>query len=550
MCGLDGLGFRTFEELRKLGEEVVVVVADLREGFAPRAKTQGATIIEGNYRDEATLRAARIEQARALVVTESNDVGNIHSALAAQELNPRLRIVLRIFNQDFGGRLEILFHDCAVLSSSAIAAPAFVTAALHQRWEQEIKLAGRTLRVREASSRDPGVVLPLARIRPNAPVAIFPSGGDHLLCLVEADSQQAWSSTIKGLRIRQPGAMAYLRAVARNADSRLRYALIFLVALFILSMTVFFLFNPDLVDALYNTTTVIVSGGLGDLNPLEVPLSLKLFGTALMIIGATMLTVFYALITDAIVSVRLERALGRLEVHTRNHVVVCGLGNIGYRVVTQMHSLGIPVAAAEKMEDNRGMQEVRRLDVPVLIADARSPDTLRALNIAEARCLVIATDDDAANLETALNARAINPDLRVVLRLFDPDLAARVEHVFRIDISRSVSALAAPSFAAAAVGHKVSATIPAGNRVLIVAQETIEPSSWAEGRTIAELESAFEGHIILLERPGEPQIWQPDDALRIEAGDEIALVSTRKGLIEAVRITETDEGRKTKDESS
>jgi len=538
LCGLDGLGLRTFEELCKLGEDVVVIAPGASDSFAARAKAQGAPIIIGDYREEATLREADIESARAMVVVEANDVGNIHAALAAQELNPTLRIVLRIFNQEFGGRLEVLFHDCAVLSSSAIAAPAFVTAALLQTWEQEIQLAGKTLRVRQTSSQDKSVLLPLARLRPNAPVELFPSGGEDLVCLTEAEALGAGAGTKKSNSKRiQPGAIDYVRAVARNADSRLRYALLFVLALSILSTIVFFLFEPDLMDALYNTVTVIVSGGMGDLDPTAVPLPIKLFAIVLMILGATMLTVLYALITDAIVSVRLERALGRLEVHASDHVVVCGLGNIGYRVVTQLHALGVPVAATEKSEEVRGIPEVRRLGVPVLIADARAPETLRALNVAQAKSLVIATDDDAANLETALNARALNPKLRVVLRLFDADLAARVERAFNIHISRSVSALAAPSFAAAAVGHKVTATIPVGNRVLIVAQETVQPGSWSEGRTIGDLESHFEGHILVVERTDEPPTSRPPAGYTLQPGDELALVATRKGLVEAVRIT-------------
>jgi Trk K+ transport system NAD-binding subunit len=541
LCGLDGLGLRTFEELRKLGEEVVVVADTTSDGFASHARSQGAVIVEGSYREEATLRAAGVDRARALVIVESNDVGNIHAALTAQEINPDLRIVLRIFNQDFGGRLQTLFHDCVVLSSSAIAAPAFVTAALQQTWEQEIMLAGKTLRVREASSGQEHVLLPLARICPDAPVELFPAEGDKLVCLMDEPARGASTDARKiAARRNQLGALNYARAVIRNADSRLRYALLFLLALIILSTVIFFIFSADLGEALYNTVTVIISGGLGDLNPQTAPLPLKLFGIALMLIGATVITVFYALITDAIVSVRLERALGRQQVHMTDHIVVCGLGNIGYRVVTQLHSMGVPVAAAEKMEEAQGIPEVRRLGVPVLVADARAAETLRALNVSKARTVVVATDDDAANLETALSARAINPNVRVVLRLFDPDLASRVERAFNIHISRSVSALAAPSFAAAAVGHKVIATIPVGNKVLIVAEETVERGSRAEGSSISELEGAFEGRVLLVERNGATQQWRPKPDNSLAPGDDIALVATRKGLVEAVRITSAE----------
>jgi Trk K+ transport system NAD-binding subunit len=170
----------------------------------------------------------------------------------------------------------------------------------------------------------------------------------------------------------------------------------------------------------------------------------------------------------------------------------------------------------------------------VVIADTRSPETLLALNTAQAKCVVISTDDDAANLETALNARALNPAIRVVLRLFDADLASRVERAFNIHISRSVSALAGPRFAAAAIARRVTATIPISPRVLIVAQTTIEQDSPAEGKTVSELEAGFEGRVIMVERNGT-QNWRPSSTDLLAANDDIAIVATRLGLIAALQ---------------
>ncbi|HET9494325.1 MAG TPA: NAD(P)-binding protein, partial [Chloroflexia bacterium] len=267
------------------------------------------------------------------------------------------------------------------------------------------------------------------------------------------------------------------------------------------------------------------------------PIGLKLFGIGLMIVGATTLTVFFALITDAIVSIRLDRALGRLPVGLRDHIVVCGLGNVGYRVVTRLHELGMAVAATEKVEDSRSIPQVRRLGIPVIIGDARSPETLQALNVAAARCVVVATDDDAANLETALNARAQNPDIRVVMRLFDPDLAERVERAFNIPISRSVSALAAPSFAAAAVGRRVVASIAVGKRVLIAAQTHVEPGSPADGITVAQLEDGTEGRVLLVEGKAGKE-WAPAPERNLAPGDVMTVVATRPGLIHMLESTE------------
>lgn len=538
LCGFDGLGQRTLDELVKLGEEVTVVADNAAESAIELARSMGAAYLKGNYRDESVLRDACVRDAHALVITADDDVGNIHAALAAQELNPNIKIVLRIFNQDFGHRLQALFNNCEVLSSSAIAAPAFVSAALRQDWEQEISLAGHTLRVRRSSTTNPEAVAALARVSETGAVELFPKGyDDDLLCLVEPRVLRRLAPRMRARTNVWSKLASYVKALARSADRRLAYALLFLFGLGVLAMLIFFMTNNlDLVDAFYNTTTIIISGGLGDLDPLATPLPLKLFGTLLMIIGATTLTVFYALVTDAVVSVRLDKALGRSDVTLRDHVVVCGLGNIGYRVVDQLHELGVPVAAAEKNEDAWGIPDIRRSGVPVIHADARAPETLRALNVEHARSIVVATDDDAANLETALNARAIKSDLRVVLRLYDTDLAARVERAFDIHISRSVSALAAPRFAAAAVAERVAATIPVKHRVVIVAQSTVEPTSRANGKTVGALESDFEGRVVMVDRNGK-QTWQPPPTLQLKAGDDLAIVATRKGLVRVLEMT-------------
>jgi Trk K+ transport system NAD-binding subunit len=537
LSGLDGLGLRTLEELDKLGEQVIVIAKAGSGVFVSRARRLGAQVIVGDDRDEAVLRSAGIESAASYVLSRDDDVGNLHSALAAQDINPNLRLVIRIFNLEFGQRIESLFRDCAVLSSSAIAAPAFVAAAMPDACEQQVEVGGRMLEVRTARPGTSGVLLPLGRVRDGEPEELFPRSGEDALCLIDATGFTP-ATLARKRRQRSAGVWAYLRAVVGGADARLRYALLFLVLLATVS-TLVFMWGRGIgpVDALYYAVTAITTAGLADFDPARTPLALKLFGIGLMVIGATTLTVFFALITDAIVSIRLERALGRVPVGLREHIVVCGLGNVGYRVVTRLHELGMLVAATEKAEDSRSIPQVRRLGIPVVIGDARSPETLQALNVAAARCVVVATDDDAANLETALNARAQNPDIRVVLRLFDPDLAARVERAFNIPISRSVSALAAPSFAAAAVGQRVVASIAVGKRVLIVAQTQIEPGSSAGGSTVANLESNSEGRVLLVERHLGKE-WQPAPDRTLSPGDVITVVATRRGLIQMLDSTE------------
>ena len=118
-------------------------------------------------------------------------------------------------------------------------------------------------------------------------------------------------------------------------------------------------------------------------------------------------------------------------------------------------------------------------------------EVLEELRLGTARALVAATSDDLVNLSTALNARVLRPDLRVVVRLFDPDFAMRVQRGFRIRFTRSVSHLAAPAFAAAAVGSEVVATVPVGDRrVVLFARLRVPAGSQLEGRLASSLDAA------------------------------------------------------------
>ena len=122
-----------------------------------------------------------------------------------------------------------------------------------------------------------------------------------------------------------------------------------------------------------------------------------------------------------------------------------------------------------------------------MIAPASNPSAQEIAGIARADAVLAVTDDEAVNLEIALVARNANPGVRVVTRLFDHDLAARVERRLQLGATRSVSMLAAPAFAAAAVGRRSEVIFPIGRRVLLFTEITVSANSAAPGRTLHEL---------------------------------------------------------------
>jgi Trk K+ transport system NAD-binding subunit len=543
LCGLNELGYRTLEELSRMGAEVVVVVRAADADLATGARALGATLVQGSYRDESVLRAAGVPAAAALVVTEDDDVGNLHAALTAHDLNPTLRIRLRMFNQELGRRVERLFRDCQVLDAAALVAPAFVAAAVHRDAQQAIEVGGRRLVVRHGSAVEPEVLLPLASVDGDGTGDLFPSDGDDLLCLAAEPVADGLRAHGPARRRNHPGRLATAWAVLAGADVRLRAMAAVVLALMLVSVAVFARFaHLDLVDAIYFSVTIITTTGFGDINLRDAPAALQLYGVVLMLSGTAALAILFALIADMLVSARLARILGgSVPRAIRDHVVVCGLGNIGYRIVEQLVEMGVPVVAAEQQEANRFLPVVRRLGVPVLTADVRLTETLRTLRVLEARSVVVVTSSDIVNLETALNVRALAPDRRVVLRLFDPDLAARVERAFGIDISRSPSALAAPAFAAAAEGEHVLATIAVGVRALAVVRLRVAPGSRAAGRPVGELERTTRSRVLLLEDGGPPS-WRPPGGATVAAGGELVVVVPRGELGTVLAWTEAGVG--------
>ena len=99
----------------------------------------------------------------------------------------------------------------------------------------------------------------------------------------------------------------------------------------------------------------------------------------LMLLGALFVAVFFAMLTNMIVSRRLEESLGRQRITgLSGRVIVIGLGTVGTQVIQRLLAAGRDVVAVDQDEHNRRLGPVRALGVPVVIADATLPQTLEA----------------------------------------------------------------------------------------------------------------------------------------------------------------------------
>ncbi len=78
---------------------------------------------------------------------------------------------------------------------------------------------------------------------------------------------------------------------------------------------------------------------------------------------------------------------------------------------------------------------------------SEDPSALTTAALEGAAALVLASGDDAGNVDMALITRRLRPDLPLVIRLFDPELAAYVRATLKGAVILSMSSVAAPVLA-------------------------------------------------------------------------------------------------------
>ncbi len=232
--------------------------------------------------------------------------------------------------------------------------------------------------------------------------------------------------------------------------------------------------------ALYFTVETISTVGFGDLSFSHQSTGILVFGIVLIAVGATLLTTVFALITNLLVSWRIEQSLGRQQlVGMEGHVVVIGLGSVGIRVLEGLQAEGREVVVVERNENNRFLNQARARGVPVLIADSTQRQTLEDANVHSAAAVAVLTSDDLTNIETGLAVRDFLGErwvsVPVVLRVFDRDLGHTVEHHFDFRHVRSTSALAAPRFVGAALGLDILGSFTVGQQPFLVGRLTVAP---------------------------------------------------------------------------
>ncbi|MFK0158347.1 NAD-binding protein [Streptomyces sp. NPDC090493] len=612
VCGDDGLAHRLAAELRTVyGEQVTLVVPPnvriARPPVVGRARAasaalfdrvvsatvgrtggnggsggagagavsgagegpRGERVLEAYEATEAVLAEAGVERAAALALVYDDDETNIRAALTARRLNPRLRLVLRLYNRRLGQHIEELLDQAAalaidpdgsgggavgdastiVLSDADTAAPALAATALAGRGKV-IHTDGLVLR---AVDLPPGAdagqdaveqgLFPLALLSPNGTGPEPAEGGRERGPLLLPNAEQVRASAgERGVMVlehvsssagaAEPAGRGVVPPLASLFSRRLRWSLAGIVGCVVaLAVALSVVTHMHPVRAFYYTLLDLFAI---DDPAIGAPLGRQVLQLLSGLVGLLLLPVLLAAVLEALGTFRTASALRKPPRGLGGHVVLLGLGKIGTRVLTRLRELHVPVVCVEADPEARGLAVARRLRVPVVLGDVTQEGVLEAAKIHRAQALLAVTSADTTNLEAVLYARSVRPDLTAVLRLYDDDFATAVYRTLRaahpqaVTRSRSVSYLAAPSFAGAMLGRQILGAIPVERKVLLVAAVAVGGHPQLEGRTVAGAFRAGAWRVLALE--GRQGVADGEYVLR--GGDRVVVVATRRGLAE------------------
>jgi voltage-gated potassium channel len=317
------------------------------------------------------------------------------------------------------------------------------------------------------------------------------------------------------------------------ARARIRIVLMSVLAAILLGTVVFHLVEGwSILDSLYVTAQTVTTVGFGDLTPRTV--FGRISATLFMVVGVGI--VLYALTStmQSIVHSELFAQYGhsRKMSKLRDHFIICGAGRVGSHLIRSLRAVDGVFVVIES--DQRKVEALMDLGVPVLLRDATLEETLMEAGVKHARGLATCLPDDADNVYVVLTARDLNPNIHIVARAAEEQAenkliragANRVVAPTIIGGHRMAMALTKP-----AVGDFLD-SVTANHLELGFEQLEVDPVSSLVDRKLSETVIRSELNIVIvsIRRDDGEIIFNPSGETKIEGGDMLIAIGNPESL--------------------
>lgn len=209
------------------------------------------------------------------------------------------------------------------------------------------------------------------------------------------------------------------------ANLKVSINLLFLI-IFIGTVGFHFLEKVDFFTALYWTIATISTIGYGDIVPQT--LGGRIFSIIIIISGVSVALYTFTVFMTFSMEGELKNILGMSKMQEKinrlkEHVIVCGYGKVGKRIVSNLIRGNVPFIVIEN--ESAALEILIRNDMPHVYGDATYGEILDMAGISKAKVLMSCLSNDADNLYVILEAKEMNPKIHLILRASRPDSVRR-----------------------------------------------------------------------------------------------------------------------------
>lgn len=569
VCGLGSVGQHCVAVLKEYG--VVVSAIDQVQPNTweiPDLANLLEDLLIGDCRQTSVLEQAKIRQCRSILLVTSDDRVNTEAALAARLLNPQIRLIVRSDKQNLNQLLSQSLGNFVAYEPTQLSAAAFALAALGAETLGYFNLEGHLLRVvkyqiqegdrwcdrwlvhglnsrtrRVLSHTTDSSHLPkqFHQWEPESKLR----EGDTIVYIEVTDSHSQQSDT-NSRRVRQWQAIVQGMAVENlkqkwhqfwqwtHQYQTRRVAIICCITVLVLlfcGTVLFRLEYPGIsLREAFSATAALLLGGYSDLFgtfKLTIPIAwwLQLFSLGLALAGTAFIAVLYALLTETLLTSRLQFFPSRPPLPPQNHIVLIGLGRVGARIAALLQELKQPVVGIT----NTAIAPNLLPQIPIIVSNIGN--ALTKVNLGNAKSIIVVTDDDMENLEIGLMAHVVSPTSGIVIRTYDQHFSDNVARLFPYAQVLCTSALSAEVFAAAAFGENILSLFHFNNQTVLVTEYKIEVGDTLNGLILAEVAYGYSVVPILYQKyTQEPSKLMPSDDTCLHPGDRLIVLATSSSL--------------------
>ena len=605
ICGLGSLGQHCILALAEFQVKIIAIERQVEFDWEIESLSDLLEdLIIGDCRQNNILQRAKVHHCRAALIVTTDERVNLETAIAIRQLNSAARLVVRSEKVNLNQLLCQQLGNYIAFDPAELSTVAFTLAALTRSYnprfvlpdqycrddyrEQEqilgfFELDGQIWQVyqRRVIHGEPWCDLSILSLENNQRKILAHSHdcyisqlnlgnwnandvireGDIIVYLVISpdldlhlsadgylkakDSQtQNWVMKLKSACQQLSGFFIQLNFRQQIRKVALVNAIV-IFNLLIIGTVLFRWYYPEITTlSTFFATAILLLGGYGDLfaeleDSALIPWWIRLFSLILTIVGTVFVGVIYALFTEALLSSRFEFIKQPLPIPKQDHVVIVGMGKMGVKVKTLLAKFQQQIVG---IIFNPSFERQSTPEIPLVKGNTSNLVTaLTTVNVSEAKSMVIVTDNEILNLETALMAKAIAPHLNLVLKTSGIRLSSHLRSLLPTAQIVGIYAVAAEAFAGAAFGENILDLFRLGDNTILVTEYQIESEDTLHGLLIADIAYGYGVVPIIYQQPNRSPVTLPLDGLTLKVGDRLIVLATIDGLrrIEQGKLNQT-----------